>query len=323
MAVLILSTLLAFITGFAIRRGNICVVAAMHKWVVHRNEHHLRAFITGICCSGLVLLIIAWSLPAYPGVSAEYPVSVMTVLGGILFGVGAWLNQACVLGTIAFLTRGDLNYCATLLGMFAGALLGQQGFKPLPSSSPSPLQTPDGIALAVAAGYALVVVLELYRHFRARRQAGADGVVLQESHALLPMLIVVGISCGALHALNGEWTYLATLTRVAEGLTVGMEKPISALLIFTVATFLGGVICARLDREFALHRWSLKTSAQRMAGGATMGYAACMIPGGNESMMFNGIPSIGFHAITGYIALSLTLLVIIHFRHGASRRTER
>lgn len=63
MGILVLSTILAFVTGFAIKRGNICAVAAVHQWVVHRNAFHLRAFITGMCCSGLILVAIAWFFP--------------------------------------------------------------------------------------------------------------------------------------------------------------------------------------------------------------------------------------------------------------------
>lgn len=318
MGILVLSTILAFVTGFAIKRGNICAVAAVHQWVVHRNAFHLRAFITGMCCSGLILVAIAWFFPGAGGMSAEYAVTLVTVLAGVLFGVGAWLNRGCVLGTIVFLSRGDLNYVGTLFGMFIGALIAQFAYKPVLSTSVSPLQMPTSLAVSIVGLYALVLFLDVWKYFRNQRVADTTNSTRLDSNYLLPMIIVVGACSAILHALNGDWTYLATLIRIAEGLVTNSSKPLASVLIYSIATFVGALLAARYSGEIKLHALDIRLIVQRLIGGMSMGLAACMIPGGNESMMFSGGPALALHAIVAYMSMTLTLLIMAHvFRRRA------
>lgn len=312
MGILLLSTFLAFVTGFAIKRGNICAVAAIHQWAVHRNAFHLRAFITGMCCSGLMLAVITWLFPGIGGVPAEYAVTLFTVLAGVLFGAGAWLNRACVLGTIVFLTKGDLNYVGTLFGMFIGAFIGQYAYKPLLSTVVSPLQMPTALSVSIVSVYALVLLLDVWKHFRNQRVTDTTHPTRLDYYYLLPMILVVGACCAILHALNGEWTYLATLIRIAEGLVTNSSKPLASVLIYSVATFIGGLLAARYTGEIKMHVLDIRLIAQRLIGGMAMGLATCMIPGGNESMMFSGAPSLALHAIVAYMSMTLTLLIAVH-----------
>ncbi|SDH62207.1 hypothetical protein/toxin CptA [Pseudomonas benzenivorans] len=319
MGILALSTFLAFVTGFAIKRGNICAVAAVHQWVAYRNAFHLRAFITGMCCAGLILAAITWLFPGAGGVSSEYAVTLFTVLAGVLFGAGAWLNRACVLGTIVFLTKGDLNYVGTLFGMFIGGFIGQYAYKPLLSTSVSPLQMPTALGVSIVSVYALVLLLDVWKYFRKQRATNTARRVRMDSYYLFPMIIVVGACCAILHALNGEWTYLATLIRITEGLVTNSSKPLASVLIYSIATFVGGLLAARYSGEIKMHALDIRLIAQRLIGGMTMGLATCMIPGGNESMMFSGGSSMALHAIVAYMSMTLTLLILEHvFR----RRTE-
>ena len=45
-----------------------------------------------------------------------YPVSYLTVLGGVLLGLGAYINRACVFGAIARFGSGEWAYIATPTG---------------------------------------------------------------------------------------------------------------------------------------------------------------------------------------------------------------
>lgn len=310
MSILFLSAAMAFVAGFAIKRGNICAVAAMHQWVVHRNTHHLRALVIGTCCSGVILTALAWGFPDTASVSAEYAVTSATILAGVLFGAGAWLNRACVLGTIAYLCKGDLNYMGTLLGMFFGGFIGQYAYKPLLTSGVSPLQMPTMLAAGIVCVYGFVLFLGVWKHFHSQRVDDKPHSIHLRSHDLLPMIIVVGACCAALHALNGEWTYLAALMRVAENVTTNIDKPLGPILIYSIATFSGGLLAERCRGKIKIRVPVPGLLAQRLIGGMAMGLAACMIPGGNESMMFSGVPSLLPHAIIAYVAMALTLLIM-------------
>ena len=39
------------------------------------------------------------------------------IVGGLLLGVGAWINRACMLGSISRIAEGDTNFLLTLAGL--------------------------------------------------------------------------------------------------------------------------------------------------------------------------------------------------------------
>jgi toxin CptA len=47
-------------------------------------------------------------------------VTYVTILGGALLGLGAYVNSACVFGAVARLGSGEWAYLATPLGFYAG-----------------------------------------------------------------------------------------------------------------------------------------------------------------------------------------------------------
>ncbi|WP_054925825.1 YeeE/YedE thiosulfate transporter family protein [Pseudomonas sp. NBRC 111142] len=315
-----LSAFLAFVTGYAIKRGNICAVAAVHQWVQHKDSYHLRAFLTAMCCSGIALISITWSMPGVTSLSPAYMTTLATLSGAVLFGIGAWVNQACVLGTVAFLCRGDINYGCTLIGMFLGSIMGQYGSQPVLQSPVSPLESPSGFALA-AGLYGFGLIFGLRHHVFRHPRRSAKYRHFSNNGELLPMMIIVGGCCGALHALNGEWTYLAALVRLAaRTITASAGSPISTICIYAFAVFAGGLFSAWHSGEFRAPSLSMRLASRKLAGGTAMGFAACKIPGGNESMLFYGAPSLATHAIVAYVAMTLTVLCITYIHHVARQQ---
>src|SRR5437879_13277180 len=94
------SALCAGLMGFAIQRGATCTVAAVDEVVTKRRFNRLVSMVEA---SLWVVggLLIAQTLHLLPKMPAGYALNGLTVLGGILPGVGAYINGACVLGAIA------------------------------------------------------------------------------------------------------------------------------------------------------------------------------------------------------------------------------
>lgn len=113
--------LLAFAVGYAIRRGSICAVYATRALVIDGKTSRFRAFFVASAGSGAIIVPLHWALPDLVTLSAGYPVTLTVLLGGAAFGIGAWINGACVLGTLAHLTGGEFRYVASVLGMVSGA----------------------------------------------------------------------------------------------------------------------------------------------------------------------------------------------------------
>ncbi|MBI5721943.1 MAG: YeeE/YedE family protein, partial [Burkholderiales bacterium] len=117
------------VMGYAIQRGATCTVAAVDEWVSRKSWRRLRSMGEASLwvAGGLLVAHVLHQLPAMP---AGYAVTGWTVAGGVLLGLGAWVNGACVFGAIARLGSGEWAYAATPLGYFLGAATVQALFAP-------------------------------------------------------------------------------------------------------------------------------------------------------------------------------------------------
>ena len=109
------------VMGFAIQRGATCTVAAVDEAVTKRSFRRLASIVEA---SLWVLggLLIAQSLHWLGTMPGGYAVGWVTVLGGALLGLGAYVNRACVFGAIARLGSGEWAYVMTPVGFYVGCL---------------------------------------------------------------------------------------------------------------------------------------------------------------------------------------------------------
>src|SRR5206468_8666942 len=92
------------------------------------------------------------------------PVSYLTIVGGVLLGVGAYINRACVFGAIARFGSGEWAYFATPLGIYVGCLIVAHGFSP-PAHAKLPYGSPVLSAAAwLALPFIAFLVWRLGRH---------------------------------------------------------------------------------------------------------------------------------------------------------------
>ena len=125
----LVAALCAGTMGFAIQRGATCTVAAVDEVVGKRRFNRLAALVEASIWvgGGLALAEAFHLLGKMPG---GYPVSYLTVLGGTLLGLGAYVNRACVFGAIARFGSGEWAYIATPVGIYVGCLIVTSGFSP-------------------------------------------------------------------------------------------------------------------------------------------------------------------------------------------------
>jgi uncharacterized membrane protein YedE/YeeE len=97
------------VMGFANQRGSTCTVAALEEVVLKGTVKRLIALFEASlwAAAGLVLLNAAGLLASVP---VNYAVGLGTILGGFLFGLGAFVNRACIFGTVARIGSGELQY---------------------------------------------------------------------------------------------------------------------------------------------------------------------------------------------------------------------
>ena len=101
-----ISLVLVFLIGVAVQRGNTCTVVAIDD-IVHRrsvNRFLGIAYCWLLVAGGLTLLNLA---TGFVPVAKLFPVTVWSVAGGLLLGIGAVVNGACTTGTVARIGSGE------------------------------------------------------------------------------------------------------------------------------------------------------------------------------------------------------------------------
>ena len=116
-------------------------------------------------------------------------------------------------------------------------------------------------------------------------------------------MVVIGVTGGLLFAAGGPWSY-PSLLRQLGNVTFGRPASFPVVsIIGPLALIAGGTLAALLGGRFGRHPISAVQLARSASGGAAMGLAASLIPGGNDALLLSGIPSLAFHAPFAAIAM--------------------
>ncbi|HEX7157117.1 MAG TPA: YeeE/YedE thiosulfate transporter family protein, partial [Burkholderiaceae bacterium] len=79
--------------------------------------------------------------------------------------------------------------------------------------------------------------------------------------------------------------------------------PLFAALL---AAMLCGMVVSSIQRRSFMPRWGgMKGASKHLLGGFVMGVGAALIPGGNDSIVLTGIPTLSGVALATYLALLL------------------
>jgi len=305
-----IALLCAALMGLAIQRGGLCMVAAVDQIASRRGAGRALGLLEAAV---LVSLVTAAAMLAGADVRPvpDYRVEWVVLLGGMLLGIGATLNGACLMGTIARLGSGDWHYALTPAGFLAGSYAGAR-LMAAPGRL-APIERPGLLGLAAAG---LLILLLFWRRVDRRRRSGAETVQAPDwlaGHATL----VIGLLSGVLLLLAGAWAYSNVLIRIARGGGAG------GLDIALFAALFAGAIAG--GSGFSAHiRLRLCTALACFTGGALMGLGATLAPGGNDSLILFGLPLLRPYAWLAIAVMALTIWVglllrsrLVHYRGGS------
>ncbi len=296
-----LALICAALMGYAIQSGATCMVYAVSELVENRRVTRAIAMLeAGLWV--MATLTIAALLGLRPAPVAAYDYTGITIWGGVLLGLGAYVNGACVFGSIARIGSGEVAFLVTPLGYFLGVML----FDATLGTAPSPL--PDHAGPATQLPLLLVAAFALYAAVRAGRivwatlrPAGAPGSPsLWDPHEAT---LVIGVTFAVMMLGVGPWTYPELLSDLARGETAGTLWRIVLFAALLLGARLGGL---RHGRTL----WLWPTAARIrgcLIGGAMMGVGGALIPGGNDGLVLVGLPFLMPYAL---VALATMVLVI-------------
>ena len=317
-----LPVLLALIMGLVSDRTNLCSVCAIKELVLNKQATILLSFIK------IVLWVVGVSMAIeylFSGSSTEdnsFAVSAQSLIGGLIFGIGAVMNDGCSLHTLVRLGRGNFGMAISIVGLLVGAmtckaiLLSVPGIS-LPSAMP-PMTITGDLKNILTAALILWILIELARLLRGFKFSEFKNRCLAPSYKLSSAAALLGVANGILFTLVGTWAYSYTLVQgTANWVFPDSElyQAIPALLWFLFFAYLAGIVISSLVRR----RLILATQPRRQwlgyfFGGALMGVGAALVPGGNDVLLLNAIPGLASHAIPAYLAMLVGITMALMIR---------
>ena len=284
---------LAALLGFCLARANSCTVASVKRVVVEKRWDWLLG-LAAAASSGAVTLAVLLSIPGAGFVPPEHHgLGWGPIVGGLLLGVGAWINRACMLGSISRIAEGDTNFLLTLAGL-ALALLAWPRLYLLPEE-PSSYTIRNLSALPSAQALAILAILTLGWAFW-RLKEGRNRAMLY--------LMAAGIVGAVLFAGSPQWSYLSSIGRGLRGslFSLGVWTDLAAIAIFA-----GAWLSTWLANRFSLLRPRVSKSLLCLAGGFLMGLGAQEVPGGNDALLLWTIPGAAVYGLIAYAVMIGTI----------------
>lgn len=301
----VIAALCAAIMGYAIQRGATCMVAAVDEIISRRRAHRLIALAEAAIwvAGGLILASLLGYLKMAP---VGHPLGIITVCGGILLGIGALINRACVFGAIARLGSGEWAYALTPIGFFLGCLVAGRLMAPA-AAIPS-------AALLFGVAPALVVPFLVFAAWRGIEAFGAMRSGRFAAHIWSPhrATMVIGLAFVVMLLTVGSWAYTDALASLAHGMTDSGPAKMLLFAALLVGALIGGWTAGRL-------RCVVPTVAdmiRSLVGGALMGVGSLLIPGSNDGLILIGLPLLQSYA---WVALA-SMTVAIAVGMGIERR---
>jgi hypothetical protein len=302
----VLVLLLAPLLGFTAHAAGLCAVKAVSEVLTTRRAYMLASFAKAVLWIMAAMALFLWLMPGHP-VSAIFAPTLASIAGGFAFGVGAALNGGCAVSTVTRLGSGEMRMLLTVAGIIAAIAIIDVGWAtvPLPSMPPlRPLAIGSrgfGLAVALLSIWAAWEALSLWR--KRDRACGFVEGLLHHRWRLSLAAAVIGLANVAIALVAGHWAYTGTLRETVGARIAGHMGP-SWLQIALFAALMAGVITSALLRKSCVWRCRPKPAWLRnFAGGALMGFGIVMVPGGNDGLLLDAIPSLSPHAIPAFAAL--------------------
>lgn len=318
---LLLALPLVFALGMAIQRGNTCTVVAVDDIVHRRSWSRFLAIVSAwfLVAGGLVLLAMTTDFAVS---SHSYPVTVWSVVGGALLGVGAVVNGACTTGTIARIGSGEYAFLLTIVGFFLGCLIAPWVFGktavthigPVVSSTTLSYPTPTLIA------FAIVIALTARRLISGPHESVGD--FLHNAWDPRTAILIVAVLFIAIVRLFSPWAYTELLGELSRHDTTEALPQ----LILLVA-LLGGAVAAGKSMRGKRLIGPLRPKIVRCTiGGIIMGAGFSVAPGAFDGLTLVGQPMLLPFAWAVMAVVYLTVLLgVLYMRSnlGAWIKTRR
>lgn len=301
---LLISLPLVFLLGTAIQRGNTCTVVAVDD-IVHRKSWDRFLAIASawfLVAGGLVLLSMATGSEV---TGRAFPVTVWSVVGGVLLGVGAVVNGACTTGTIARIGSGEYVFGLTVLGFYLGCLIAPRvlGASATTHDGPVAASLSQSHPAPTLVLFGIVIALTAYRLIKGPHESVGD--FLRSAWDPRTAILIVAILFVALVRIYGPWAYTDLLGELSRADT----REALPQLLFLVALIAGAVLAGWSMRGKRLIGPLRPKVVRCLIGGIIMGAGFSVAPGAFDGLTLLGQPLLLAYAWAVMAVCYLTVLL--------------
>lgn len=307
---------LAFWAGFSARRASVCLVRATHEIIEHKPLKTLFFILQAMVVALSITIPAMLMFPDKISLAPSYSVSWPLFLGAFFYGVGASLNKACALGTLNELMNGKVKYLGSIIGIAIGFLM----FLYVPYiAEVKKLDISEFVTYQVLFLVPLMLLVWTIVIIRARSFLSVnEGSKLKKLKQYITSSVardfigitIFGLCSGALFLILGSaWGYTYLIRHIEQSVYNQNAIDYSDLPIFitAMALIIGVGFASVLSKDFQVEFGAKKDFFTKVIAGILMGFSVGLIPGGNDSLIFYGIPGIAIHAP---VALIITMVAI-------------
>ena len=286
LSLLLLGLLCALLVGYLAQWTSICMV----RGIVLAQQGQPALLMATIFCGAWTWICVP--LAGWFGVDLpmhRYEPAWTFAIGGLVFGVGAALNEGCAVSTLSKLARGHLRMLATVIGWIAGwtAWLWLRPDSMLMRAS----ATPD-YALWVLVAFAVLLT-------------GWAVFIAPEQRRLWLGITVFGMVAGVLTLVETEWSPSSVITDLSGVLAGEEEHSLPALhrVALVLMIIAGMAAAAWRAKEFRLRIPRLLAVLKNFSAGTLMGGGAAVALGGNDVQLLNALPALSPAGIVAVVAM--------------------
>jgi uncharacterized protein len=286
-----------FVLGFALNHGSICTVIATKELIAEKRPARFIALAEAAVWAALIYALLATP----PRMEQGWLPLAYLVPAAVLFGVGTYVNSACVFGSVGHFGNGEIDFGFVFFGIGAVFYI-EYLLDILPAQPAISASLPAGTGLLAIV---LVAIIVFRLTVSRRSQSSAWRLTLS--------IAALGITYTVLAIVAPGFSITASV-----GSLITVPVAISVISICMIA---GTVISSRVLMGRFMVKWpTIQAIVRRALGGALMGLGALLIPGGNDTLLMIGLPMGAWQALLAY-ALFVATLAILIAKFGSSTRS--
>ncbi|MDF2152520.1 YeeE/YedE thiosulfate transporter family protein [Vibrio sp. CAU 1672] len=289
---LLLSLLFIAIIGFLAQTTGLCMVRGV-KQAIGGNP----VFLMSILLSGaFVWLAIgaAYSLGQPVNLNAQFP-TLLSAVGGLIFGLGAAFNGGCGVSTISRFARGQVLMAATMIGWLASWLLFAELFV---GHTGKGYTIAPVLHMSVLIGLSVALLVVAFKNYANVRK-------------LWLSMFAIGAMAGLVFLYEPHWTPSGLLKSM--GLSIWNDHdaswPKAERFYLFFCLVLGMVAAAVVTRSFQFELAAVSRLFKHFLAGMLMGIGAVMAGGGNDSQLLVALPALSAAGLVATVSIVIGIYI--------------